>query len=153
MALNWPWAALRASGHRELRKGGDTIPCTFSRGVAVPLLCTPSVLSGVPCLLGINYVLEFPRKMLFPSFFIFFCIPSENRVVLQISKSWPQHSSSLTGKSKSKSMHYWRARKWLCVGNTTTTYSLTCPCKFCFQQKYHLKFYPKFMRYLWRVWY
>lgn len=160
MALNWPWAALYASGHKELRNAGDTITSTFSRGVAVPVLCTSSVLPTVPCLLGINYVLELPRKMLSPSFFIFFCIPSENRVVLQFQGPVLRTAVLWLGRAKARkcckvltkqnlancrSQHA-RVRKWLCVGNTTTTYILTCPCKFCFQQKYHLKFYPKFMR-------
>lgn len=104
MALNWYWAALCASGHKELRKGGDTIPCPFSTGVAVALLCTSSVFPGVLCLLRIKHVLELPRKMLSPYFFIFFCIPSMSgfeQSGFAVSKSCPQDSSSLTGKSKS----------------------------------------------------
>lgn len=104
-ALNRHWAALCASGHKELRKGGDTIPCTFSKGVAVALLCTSPVFPGIPYLLGIKYVLELPRKMLSPYFFIFLCIPSMSGFEesgFAISKSCSQDSSSLTGKSKSK---------------------------------------------------
>lgn len=164
VALRCP-LPLRAQGTKEKR--GDH-PLHFLGGFAVALLCTSSVLPDGPWLSGIEYVPELPGKMLSPRVFILFCT-HQRTVALQF-QSCPQDSSSLTGEqlkqsnvarcwqnriwqSVDPSMCYWKAGKWLCVGETTTTYSLTCPCNFCFQQNYHLNFYPMFMRYLWTVWY
>lgn len=167
MAVNWPWAALYASGHKELRKGGDTIPCTFSRGVAVALLYTSSVFPDVPCLLGIKYVPNSPGRWESISLFLYLLHPIREQSGSVISKSSPQDSSVLTGKSEGKELlqgvdkkEFGKVSITACTSEEqeneyvvgTTMYSLTCPCKFCFQQKYQLKFYPKFMRYLRRVW-
>ena len=157
---------LRAQGAKEKR--GDQPPY-FWGGFAVALLCSSSVLPDVPWLVGIEYVLELPGKTLSPYGFILFCTLSENSG-FAISKSCPQDSSSLTGEQQKQrnvarcwqnriwqnvdhSMLYWKAGKSLCVGDTTITYSLMCPRNFCFQQNYHLNFYPMFMRYLQTVWY